>query len=149
MLSILSSLLAFARTSGSASGRNYCRFGPAHRSPPCGAVLVVRGRSNLCHRRLCRVFHGRQRQDRFAADLGTRILQFLDQRRHGVLGRGSNLAQHEARPVGRLLVAQGIDQPRHGLGTGSAIALRTRIRTPGSESSRSLTHSGTVTCGPG
>ena len=49
---------------------------------------------------------------------GRGSFSFSDQRRHGVLGRRSDLPQHQARPVGRLFVLQGFDQAGHGLGAG-------------------------------
>ena len=80
------------------------------------SVLIAQGRGNLWDRRHRRLFHRRQREDGLAADFGKRILQFLRQCGHGVLGGRAHIPQHEARPVRRLIVLQGHDQAGHGLG---------------------------------
>ena len=83
--------------------------------------LVAQGRGDLLNHRDRRVFHRRQRENGLPADLRPGILlQFLSQRGHGCRGSGPDLAQRQTRPivVGRAVVLQGLDQPRHGLGAG-------------------------------
>ena len=78
-------------------------------------VFVAQGGGDLGNGRNRRLVHGPQGEDHLAADLRPRVLEPLDQCGNRILGGRPDLPQYEARPVGRLVVLQGFDQPGHGL----------------------------------
>jgi len=67
--------------------------------------------SRCCRRRA--LAHRGQRENRLLAHVRRRMIEQFDQTRDCRLGLGAELAEHQAGPVGRLLVGQRLHQARH------------------------------------
>ncbi len=89
-------------------------------------MLIAQQGGNLRHGRGCGLAKCAQGEHGLAANLRLLVLQLLGDRRNGIFGRGANVAEDEQGPKGGLVVLQGFDQRRHGLGA----ALRNGVQNP-------------------